>query len=766
MARNIPRNINRRDMRRYIKSKRNFKETPHSIGSEDINEYYQRCSLVLIGAAAGWIEGHSGILSVKSFSSTFTNQRYLNHGLSEKEAACLQYILSEFSHIDADVFFSEHAEFAARLADHIDPKEQSLRATVDALNRNYLRYSSNPRTAMLPKELNAVLDEVSYQLGLSQIERDVFALAMVLSLLRCSFSYFAADLNGMTPRLGAAVISKLTGHPESAILDVISPGGSLARVGILDAEECLEGEHLKDYLRLDGKFRRWVVSESAKKSPSYELLARVAESELELSDYEHLSEELGLFKDILTGALSERQVGINILLVGPPGSGKTEAAKVIADAIGTKLYQVEFLDLEGGHLSLDAADRLQSYNLGQRLLSQKGGGVLLFDEIEDVLEENSLFSSKGLSRSKAYTNNLLETNAVPTIWVTNRLGRMDPAWLRRFSYVLEVPVPPRQARERILQRMLSRLKYKLNISEDLKKRIVDVEGLSAGQIRVALKALDFDHLACEDINLDSRLEILLREPLRLAHGINGLPKPGRYQNYSLEYVNAKDTGISDVVAGIGRNPQAKILLSGPPGTGKTGFAHFVAQKLGKPLLRKTAANILGSYVGESERAIARMFAEATRNDCVLLLDEADGLMRNRDFAQRQWEVTLVNELLSRMEDFPGIFLCSTNHVNSFDPAAIRRFLFKIEFDYLREEQALALLCSHLSCDLSPEQRSAARDEIRNLRILTPADFSNVRERLVFLGKEPDAKEFLKQLRDEVAAKLEKTTVEVGFGAIQ
>ncbi|NBX17938.1 MAG: AAA family ATPase [Proteobacteria bacterium] len=763
MAKGSSRNSTESQIRKFMINRSKNLRAPQSSGCEDLQRYYQQCSLVLIGAAAGWIEGHEPVLNAASRSSTRCHERFIQAGLNEREASCLDYVTNEFTRIDARVFFSENGPIVAKFNENLTISRAQIRTVVDSLQKNFQFCSSQPRTPPLPFELQKLHEDVSRQLSLTEAEHDVFALSLVVSMVRCSFSHFATELSGLTPRLCAAVISKLCGHSEQAVLTVLSPSGTLARVGILDAEDCLEGEHFKDFLRLGEKFRRWAAEETTKENPTYELLTQVSRTQLGLADFEHLSEELALAQRILCGAMDEGKTGINILLVGPPGSGKTEMTKVIAQALDSKLFQVDFIDAEGNQLSMDAGERLKSYNLGQRLLAKSKRSMLLFDEIEDVLEDSNFLLPKGLSRSKAYTNNLLETNSVPTIWVTNRLRRMDPAWLRRFSFVMEVPVPPRAARERILSRLISNLRHPAIISEDMKRRIIDVEGLSAGQLKVAFKALDCGRSAQETTAFDRQLELLLREPLRLAHGLNGLPKAGRYKKYDVAYVNAGVVNVNDVVEGIERNSRARILLSGPPGTGKTGFAHFVAQRIGKPLLRKTAADLLGSFVGESERAIAAMFTEAERNDCVLLLDEVDGLMRNRRFAERQWEVTQVNELLLRMEDFRGVFLCSTNHAEQLDPATVRRFLFRLEFNYLNENQALALLQKYLKTDCTAGQIHDAGETLKNLRMLTPADFSNVHERLSFLGIESSLNDFLRHLRQEVEAKLEEKNRQVGFG---
>jgi transitional endoplasmic reticulum ATPase len=95
---------------------------------------------------------------------------------------------------------------------------------------------------------------------------------------------------------------------------------------------------------------------------------------------------------------------------------------------------------------------------------------------------------------------------------------------------------------------------------------------------------------------------------------------------------------------------------------------------------------LDKYVGESEKNIADMFAVARQQNAVLVLDEADSFLADRRNAQRSWEVTQVNELLTQMEAFDGIFICTTNLMEKLDPASIRRFAFKVRFDPMTPDQ--------------------------------------------------------------------------------
>ena len=79
-----------------------------------------------------------------------------------------------------------------------------------------------------------------------------------------------------------------------------------------------------------------------------------------------------------------------------------------------------------------------------------------------------------------------------------------------------------------------------------------------------------------------------------------------------------------------------------------------------PLLVRRASDLLSMFVGEVEKNIARAFREAEDDGALLLIDEVDSFLQDRRGAQRSWEVTQVNEMLTQMEGFAGVFIASTN----------------------------------------------------------------------------------------------------------
>src|SRR5690606_37517536 len=98
---------------------------------------------------------------------------------------------------------------------------------------------------------------------------------------------------------------------------------------------------------------------------------------------------------------------------------------------------------------------------------------------------------------------------------------------------------------------------------------------------------------------------------------------------------------------------------------------------------KRTSDLISCYVGQSEKNIAAAFSEAEQQGAILFMDEADSLFINRADAYRSWEVSQTNELLCQMENFSGVLICATNFSEHMDPAVMRRFTFKVGFDYLK-----------------------------------------------------------------------------------
>jgi hypothetical protein len=194
------------------------------------------------------------------------------------------------------------------------------------------------------------------------------------------------------------------------------------------------------------------------------------------------------------------------------------------------------------------------------------------------------------------------------------------------------------------------------------------------------------------------------------------------------------------------------LFHGAPGTSKTALGHHLADSLGKPLLKKTFADIQDKYVGEGEKKLAGVFEEARASKSILLIDEVDSLAANRFTAEKEHVKTMTNQLLTCLDDHEGIVICTTNFLGSLDPAVLRRFFLKMQFSYLtKDQQALALKRFF--------PRRFRNKALPEMQYLTTGDFKVVKERAMYEPTIPTFERVVEMLKDEVKVKI-KTTPEL------
>ncbi|MDB5963827.1 MAG: ATPase, partial [Polaromonas sp.] len=174
----------------------------------------------------------------------------------------------------------------------------------------------------------------------------------------------------------------------------------------------------------------------------------------------------------------------------------------------------------------------------------------------------------------------------------------------------------------------------------------------------------------------------------------------------------------------------------------------IAKALDKPLIIKQASDLMSKYVGETEQNMAAMFREAQTEKAVLLLDEADSLLQDRRGAQRTYEVTEVKENLQGIERYTGIFVCTTNLLESLDQAALRRVTFKIKFKPLTAAQREAMFITEALDGQADGLTDELRARLGQLTQICPGDFAAVKRQTDILAATFTADEFMSQLEAE------------------
>ena len=457
----------------------------------------------------------------------------------------------------------------------------------------------------------------------------------------------------------------------------------------------------------------------------------------EWKDFEGMARDAEFMRDLLVRALADGTPGVNLLLYGPPGTGKTEFAKVLAREVGAQLRAVGEMDERGQEPS--RLERLSELGIAGRMLCSRRDTVLLLDEMEDLFGDCMAFSRSDRP-SKVFSNRLLETNPVPTIWTTNSVTSCDPAFLRRMTFSVLMRPPSGRVRARIWQRLDAR--HSPGVDADDLPRLAEAHDHPPALVSDAMRVARLTGGGSEV------LEQVLGAAARLANGgIDPTPKhPGEVSwQPNLARADADLVRIETRMSLPEASRRVSFCLEGPAGTGKSAWARHLARSMGLPVHEKRASDLMSPYVGENEKNIATAFAEARADGAMLIFDEADSLLADRRSAVRNWEVSQVNEMLTWMEIHPLPFVCTTNLAERLDPATQRRFTFRIKFDWLSPAQLPWAWSAHFGDETDMPPALLALDR------LTPGDFANVARRMRALGVE-DPTAILAELSDEADAK--------------
>jgi len=606
---------------------------------------------------------------------------------------------------------------------------------------------AKPQSGLLDRNLSCLGET----LGLDPVEQRVLAFLSILRQFEALYDTLRLFSSGydLPPKQQFVVLTGIALKlPQRQIAQALSNQSVLVRCRLLK----LEGRGGEMEL-LNGIENVLLYEQQAQKSLLQHFTLRSADPELQPDDFIPIQEQYSQLKRYLKAAVRSKLKAINILLYGPPGTGKTELVRTLAEELELELFEVKYAREDGEPMNGD--DRFSACLISQQILRANPRSVILFDEIEDV------FAYREQKGQKAWINNMLEQNPRPVFWVSNDIRCMDKAYLRRFDMLIPMPELNEETRLVMIQRTLQGL----NVREEWMRNLAQKRKLQPAHLTSAAKVVRQLRLRKPE-RVEQTMEQLLSN-LYQALGYQWehrgrRPSPSRFN----PGLSNTDFPLEQLVSGLKRSGQARICLYGPPGTGKSELGRYLKCVLEKPLLMRKASDLLGPFVGQTEQQLAAAFAEAKKKNAILMIDEADSFLGSRSAAQQQWEVSQVNELLVQMEEFNGILIMSTNFMDHLDSAALRRFDFKIRFDYLSFDQAWSffnrLLGMHQSQPFAAIKVEGYEARLKRLNQLTPGDFATVERRARVLA-EPLTPEFLMSgLEQEHAIKTRHQGRPIGF----
>lgn len=614
------------------------------------------------------------------------------------------------------------------LENWVDPDNEKFDQQLALSDLRKLHRNAEAHTSdMLPSEfLDKNLERLSQLVGLS--EADCRVLKFVVMLKNERLLDEAADHLGMlsTGKV-ISVLSFLLGLPEKDVRVTLGAHGLLAQSGLVSIDRsCRASLDGKLGLLSEGFADHIVSSDTDVVGLLRDTVSPAEPARLTLNDYEHIDASLSLMRTFVRHAVKTGKKGTNVFIYGEPGTGKSELVRVLAAELGCELFEVTAEDDDGD--AIGGESRLRAFRAAQSFFGNRKA-MIVFDEVEDVFNdaEMSLGGKSTAQIHKAWVNRMLEANPVPTIWLSNSARCLDAAFVRRFDIVVELPVPPKKHRARIIEGAYGTLLDAKGVD-----RLAEAEVLAPAVVTRVASVVHAIRGELGDERAASAIELLISNTLAAqGHPALETRRPERPPEvYDPAYVNA-DADLVALAAGVVINKTGRLCLYGPPGTGKTAFGRWLAERLDAPLHIKRGSDLMSKWVGDNEKNIARAFFEAQRDGAVLMIDEVDGFLLDRRHAQRGWEVSLVNEMLTQIESFSGVFVASTNLMDDLDRAALRRFDVKVGFRYMKPDQAWAMfkrVCERMRL---ARPGTALKRRVMRLDTLTPGDFASVVRRMRF-----------------------------------
>lgn len=608
------------------------------------------------------------------------------------------------------------------LGDWIDSDELEFdaKAVRNELRRIHRQNEADLKHREVPRLLKKNISRLSELVGLSSTDEKILAFSILIHV-----EPILDDTAGWLGTLSSVkvihMLSVVLDVPERQVREALRPDGALARSGLVNIDRGCAMTLRSKLELLSDRFADYICSSDA--DPVSLLRGTVtpaAAPELELSDFPHVETSLAIALPYLRHALASRLKGVNLFIHGLPGTGKSQLVRTIAQELGCDLFEVASEDDDGdpvnGERRLRAFRATQSFFANQKVIVQ-------FDEAEDVFNDgDNFYGRKSTAQTrKAWVNRILEENTVPTIWLSNSVASLDPAFIRRFDMVFELPIPPKHQREKILRQACGDI-----VNDKGVARIAESEVLAPAVVTRAASVVRtiFDELGQERSTaaiehlISNTLGAQGHQPIR-KNNPNNLP-----EIYDPRFINA-DADLVAICDGLMQSRSGRLCFYGPPGTGKTAYGRWLAEKLGMPLLIKRASDLVSMWVGGTEKNIAAAFRQAERDGALLLIDEVDSFLQDRRNAVRSWEVTEVNEMLTQVESYAGVLAVSTNLMSGLDQAALRRFDIKVKFDFLRDDQSSELLRRYCATQEIFVPDDCNLGQLSRLKNLTPGDFAAV-----------------------------------------
>jgi transitional endoplasmic reticulum ATPase len=425
-----------------------------------------------------------------------------------------------------------------------------------------------------------------------------------------------------------------------------------------------------------------------------------------------LKSELMSVIDLLKDPKTAKKYGIGvpkgILLNGPPGTGKTTIAKVIASNSNLAFFALKADEIVSKWVGESEKNLTKFFETAQ----QHAPCVIFIDEVDSLgksrAEGNAAHSDNLLNHLLQLIDGVVKCDGLYIIAATNRSDLVDEALKRpgRLNRVIEVPLPNQEARMKLFELYLKNLKIEGDIDLEVLgkvtnklpaaaiKEICNQAGLIAFKREsgsknrnYVVKVSDIEESLAEFIDPDGDDDDF-GDSKKKKEGFNPEPLNAQIEKIGWDNLIISDTvkqELQSVITLLKDPSTAKnygidvpkgILLNGPPGTGKTTIAKVIANQAGLSFFALQMDEIVSKWVGESEKNLTRLFKAAVKHSpSVIFVDEVDSIGKARSSGNASHTDNLLNHLLQMIDGVvkrEGLYIiAATNRADLVDGALKR-----------------------------------------------------------------------------------------------